>query len=71
MKNYSTKQFLTVEQISELLQVHWQTVLRLIRSGDLPAFKLGRGYRITKKDFDEFIIKKKSEGINEKSRSLR
>jgi excisionase family DNA binding protein len=52
MKNNS---FYTVEQVAELLQIHWQTVLNYIKSGKLEAVKLGRGYRIPKKSVDNFI----------------
>ena len=49
------KEFYTVDELSELLQVHWQTILNYIRSGELKAVKLGKGYRISKKEFDIFI----------------
>jgi excisionase family DNA binding protein len=52
MKNNS---FYTVEQVADLLQVHWQTVLNYIKSGKLEAVKLGRGYRISKENLDQFI----------------
>lgn len=52
--------FYTVEQLSELLQVHWQTVLNYIKSGKLKAIKLGKGYRIPKKSLDYFISKNKT-----------
>ena len=47
--------FYTVEQVAELLQVHWQTVLNYIKGGKLEAVKLGRGYRISKEALDKFI----------------
>ncbi len=47
--------FLTVKEISEKLQVHWQTVLTYIKSGKLRAVKLGRGYRVDPDDFTKFI----------------
>ena len=52
MKNNS---FYTVEQVAELLQVHWQTVLNYIKSGKLKALRLGKGYRIPKSELDDFI----------------
>jgi excisionase family DNA binding protein len=47
--------FLTVEEIATKLQVHWQTVLKYIKSGKLRAVKLGRGYRIDPTDLNTFI----------------
>ena len=55
MQKYSTKKYLTVEQVAEILQVHWQTILRYIRKGQLKAFKIGKGYRITDADLGNFI----------------
>ncbi|MGI5841361.1 MAG: helix-turn-helix domain-containing protein [Patescibacteria group bacterium] len=46
--------FYTVEQVADLLQVHWQTVLNYIKGGKLEAMKLGRGYRISKESIDKF-----------------
>ena len=50
-------EFLTVEQVAELLQIHWQTVLNYIKNGQLKAVKLGKGYRISKEELDIFIQK--------------
>lgn len=47
--------FYTVEQVAELLQIHWQTVLNYIKSGKIKALRLGKGYRVTKEDLDQFI----------------
>lgn len=52
--------FLTVGDVSKRLQIHWQTVLSYIKSGKLPALKLGRGYRIDPKDFAKFIERNKT-----------
>lgn len=52
MKNNN---FLTVEQVANALQVHWQTVLNYIKSGKLEALKLGKGYRISQEALDKFI----------------
>ncbi len=49
------EKFLTVEEIATKLQVHWQTVLKYIKSGKLRALKLGRGYRIDPADLNTFI----------------
>jgi excisionase family DNA binding protein len=48
---------MTVEQVAELLQVHWQTVLNYIKSGKLEAIRLGKGYRISDSALNKFIQK--------------
>lgn len=52
----SKKEFYTVEEVSERLQVHWQSVLNAIKRGELEAVKLGRGYRITEQAILDFIV---------------
>lgn len=47
--------FLTVKQVAELLQVHWQTVLNYIKGGKLEALRLGKGYRISKEALEKFV----------------
>ncbi len=54
-KPEKNNEFLTVEQVAEMLQVHWQTVLNYIKSGKINALKLGKGYRIARKEIDRFI----------------
>lgn len=53
---------LTPQQVAELLQVEPQTIWRMIRRGELPAIKVGRVYRITRTDFDEWCELNKRRG---------
>jgi excisionase family DNA binding protein len=50
--------YYTVEQVSSLLQVHWQSVLNYIKRGDLEAIRIGRGYRISQQALNTFIANK-------------
>ena len=45
----------TVEQVAEILQVHWQTVLNYIKNGKIKAVRLGKGYRIQAEELNKFI----------------
>jgi excisionase family DNA binding protein len=49
------REILTVEQAAEFLQVHKITVYRYIREGALPAAKLGKMYRLFRKDLEAFL----------------
>jgi excisionase family DNA binding protein len=51
---------LTVEEVAEELRVHPETVRQWIREGELDAFDTGRGYRISRKDLDDFIQSRKT-----------
>lgn len=42
----SDMRFLTVAEVADLMRVSTMTVYRLVRSGDLPAVRFGRSYRI-------------------------
>lgn len=50
--------YLTIQQVSMLLQVHWQTVLNYIRSGELEAVKLDKGYRVSQDALMRFTSKR-------------
>lgn len=50
---------LTLEQVAELLQVHYMTVYKIVRNGDIPAVKVGRSYRVLRKDVFEYLEKLK------------
>lgn len=44
--------FLTTEEVIQYLQLNLKTVYRLIRSGQLPAVRVGRQWRFRKSDLD-------------------
>jgi excisionase family DNA binding protein len=46
--------FYTVEQISDMLNLHPKTVQRYIREGKLKAVKFGKGWRVTGHDLSVF-----------------
>ena len=48
--------YYTVEEVKDILKVSLETVRRYVRSGKLPAIKLGHKYiRIEKGDLDKFL----------------
>lgn len=49
------EEVLTVKEIAKQLRVAEKTVRNWIASGDLAAFDLGRGYRIKRSDYDDFL----------------
>ncbi len=53
--------FMTVKDVCELLKVSRGTVIGLIRTGELKAFKLGSGrsWRITRSALAKFVGKKR------------
>lgn len=47
--------FLTTDQVANILQIHPFTVLKFIKEGKLKGIKLGRVYRIKESDVHEFL----------------
>lgn len=47
--------FYTVQEVANILQVHWQSILTYIKDGKLEAVKLGKGYRISETAVKEFL----------------
>ncbi|MGH7197075.1 MAG: helix-turn-helix domain-containing protein [Candidatus Saccharimonadales bacterium] len=52
------KKYYTVQEVADLLKLHWQSVLTYIKNGELEAVKLGKGYRISQQALDSFIAKR-------------
>ena len=50
---------LTTKEVAERLKVTQKTIRNLIESGELPAYRFGRDYRINEEDFEEYITKSK------------
>lgn len=47
--------YLTVAEVARRLRVSNMTVYRLVNSGQLPATRVGRGYRIRTDDVDKYL----------------
>ena len=48
--------FLTTEDVLSYLRINAKTVYRLIRSGDLPAVRVGRQWRFRQRDLDRWVV---------------
>jgi excisionase family DNA binding protein len=55
MSTTEPQSFLTPQEVSSLLRVSVYTVRRWIKEGSLPAYKVGRGWRIRESDLDEWL----------------
>ena len=50
------REIMTPEQVADYLQLNKDTVYRYIREGKIAASRLGRSYRVLKKDIDIFMM---------------
>lgn len=58
--SYKDREILTVNQVAEYLQLSEMTTYKLVQEGKLPAFKIGRHWRVKKSDLDVYIEKLKN-----------
>ena len=47
--------FLTVAEVARTLRVSNMTVYRLVKAGDIPAVRVGRGYRLREDDVRRYL----------------
>jgi excisionase family DNA binding protein len=55
--------FLTPQEVSDLLRVSVYTVRRWIKEGHLPAYKVGRGWRISESDLNGWLDHHRLSGV--------
>ena len=55
------KEYLTIQEVASLLNVHEETIRRYVRAKDLPAIKLRGVYRIRREDFERFLKNRQTE----------
>ena len=54
---------MTIDQVSEYLQLHPLTVRRLARDGDIPAIKIGRQWRVKRDLLDRWLTDKAMKNV--------
>ncbi|MGH9194529.1 MAG: helix-turn-helix domain-containing protein [Acidimicrobiia bacterium] len=52
---YVGEPLLTVSEVASTMRVSNMTVYRLIKSGQLPAIRVGKNYRIRQSDMDRYL----------------
>ena len=53
----SDVKFLTVAEVAAAMRVSKMTVYRLVHGGELPAVRVGRSFRVTEADVNEYLHK--------------
>ena len=51
----SEVKLLTVAEVASVMRVSKMTVYRLVHSGDLPAVRVGRSFRVSEKDVNDYL----------------
>jgi len=53
--NFSSARFLTVAEVADVMRVSKMTVYRLVHSGDMPAVRFGRSYRVPESAVEQYL----------------
>ncbi|HXF02578.1 helix-turn-helix domain-containing protein [Arthrobacter sulfonylureivorans] len=53
--NFSNVRFLTVSEVAAVMRVSKMTVYRLVHSGEMPAVRFGRSYRVPESAVEEYL----------------
>ena len=56
-QSLSDATFLTVAEVATTMRVSKMTVYRLVHSGELPAVRVGRSFRVQQSAVDEYLRK--------------
>lgn len=57
MSEKAKKEYMSLEEVAELLGVRYQLIYRLVRDGELAASRVGRIYRVSRRDVEEFMAR--------------
>ena len=49
---------LTVRELSEYLKVHPSTIYRLLKTGQLPAFRVGSDWRFNVEEIERWLLER-------------
>ncbi len=55
MSSLSEIKFLTVAEVAAVMRVSKMTVYRLVHSGELPAVRVGRSYRVSEQAVHDYL----------------
>ena len=55
----SSEEYKSLEEVADMLGVTYQLIYRLVRSGELPAVRLGKLYRVSRSDLDAYLERSK------------
>ena len=52
---FAAKQFLSIREAAQYLNVEYKTLYRLVVAGKIPASRVGGVYRIKRQDIDDYL----------------
>lgn len=58
-------EWVTLQDIADELKLHIETVREWVRTKRLPAYRVGRDYRVKRVDLDKFLEDRRTTGDHE------
>jgi len=52
---FTEARLLTANEVTDLMRVSRMTVYRLIKSGEMPSLRVGKGYRFREEDVHDYL----------------
>jgi excisionase family DNA binding protein len=52
---FTEARLLTANEVADLMRVSRMTVYRLIKSGEMPSLRVGKGYRFREEDVHDYL----------------
>jgi excisionase family DNA binding protein len=65
------RRIITVAEIAEYLNVHRNTIYRLVGKGQIPSFRIGIDYRFDRDVIDKWMTDRTSEALKESGAAVR
>lgn len=56
-ESFPDPKFLTIAEVASMMRVSKMTVYRLVHNEELPAVRVGRSFRVTEDDVNEYLRK--------------
>lgn len=63
-----TREFYTVSQLANLLQLTEMTIYRMVNRGELPCYEIGRVKRFRQRDIEQFLESRRSPATSRQKR---
>ena len=58
---FTEARLLTATEVADLMRVSRMTVYRMIKTGEMPAVRVGRSYRLRSEDVDTYLMERYTE----------
>ena len=66
-----SEEIITVEEFAELLYIGRNTSYKILNSGEIRAFKIGKAWKIPKDAVSEYILKKSRKNLSDNWNDIR